>query len=100
MNEGDAGPPATWASGLVDESCPLPTQMLEGDVDRRNREGDVVQTLTPALEETTDRGVTAERLQQLDEGASHWDHRLLDTLRLHHLAVQGVDAVATAIVVE
>ena len=100
MDEGDARTPATGASGLVDEFGSLRTQVVESDVDRRNGEGDVVQTLALALEESADRGVGAERLQQLDEGASHRDHRLLDTLRLHYLPVQRLHPVATAIVVE
>ena len=100
MNEGDASSPATGAGGLVDQPGSLLTQVLESDVDRCNCEGDVVQALTPALEEAPDRGVAAEGLQQLDEGASHRDHCLLDTLRLHHLPVQGLHPIAAAIVVE
>ena len=57
MDEGDAGAPTTGASGIVDESRPLLTQMLQGDVDRSNREGDVMQALASALEEAADRCV-------------------------------------------
>ena len=100
MDKGDAGAPSTGAGDLVDESDALLTQMLEGDVDRRNGEGNMVQALAPALEEAADRRVGAERLQQLDEGSSHRDHRLLDTLSLHHLAIQRLNPISRPVVVE
>jgi len=100
MNEGDTGTPATGPSGLVDEPGSIFAQVLEGDIDRRNRKGDVMQTLASVLQESADRGVGAERPQQLDEGATHGDHRLLDTLRLHYLPVQGLHPVTASVAVE
>lgn len=100
MDEGDAGAPPPGAGGLVDESRPLITQMLQGDVDRRHRESDVVQALASALEETANRCFGGKRPQQLDEGASHRDHCLLDSLGVHHFPVEGLDPVPTPVSVE
>ena len=67
MDKGNPRAPTAGTRGLVDESCALLTQMLESNVDRCNRKGNMVQTLAPAVQETADRCVGAERLQQLDE---------------------------------
>jgi len=100
MDESDPGAPPSGAGSFVDESGALLAQVLESDVDRRNRIGDVMQALALALEESADRGVGAKGSQQLDEGASHRDHRLFDALSLHHLAIQRLYPVAGSVAVE
>ena len=60
----------------------------------------MVQALTLALEESADRGVGAKGSQQLDEGASHRDHRLLDALSFNDLAIQRLYPVAGPVAVE
>jgi len=100
MDECDPGTSPSGAGSLVDESGALLSQVLESDVNRRNRVGDVVQALALALEESADRGVGAKGSQQLNEGASHWDHRLLDALSFHHLAIERLYPVARPVAVE
>lgn len=100
MDESDAGAPSTGTGGLVDKPRSLFPQMLQGDVDRGNRKGNVVQSLTSALEEAPDRCLDGERLQKLDEGSSHRDHRLFDTLGLHDFPIKRLDPVTTAVIRE
>ncbi len=97
MDEGDAGSPPSWSGHIIDKPGAFLLQVIQGDVDRRHGECDVVQPFAPVLEKAPDGSVRRERLQQLDERAPDRDHRFLDSLGFDHLAVQRFDPVAVAI---
>ena len=99
MDEGDTSPPPAETWHGVDEPSSLVREMSEGTLDRDDRIGDVMQTLTPLGQEPTHRGFILYRLEQLDERATHRDHRLLHPLALHHLSIDGLDVVAVAIAI-
>lgn len=93
MHERDPRTAATHPRFLVDEANTLGPQMSEGGVDVGYRVGDMVHAFAAGTNELADRRLLAERLQQLNVRTSHGDHRLLDSLALHHLAMDWFDPV-------
>ena len=56
-----------------------------------------MKALAPPLQEPSHRAVAGQGLEELDEGSSHRDHRLLYTLGLDHFPGQRFDAVTVPI---
>jgi len=100
MDKGDARPPSPGSCRFVHEPRPLLPEMAQGDIDGGHHEGDVVEPLTPTLQEPSHRGVRAERLQQLDERSPDRDHRLFHPLGFDGLSIQRLDPITLPIAVE
>lgn len=100
MDEGDPGATSAHPRFGVDETCSLLLEMGKGSFDRYNSIGDVVQTFTILGQELTHRSFRAEGLEQLNKGAAHGDHRLLDPLALHFFPVHRLDPVTVPVSIE
>lgn len=97
MDEGDACSPSPEPRLLVDQPGAFGNEVLEGRLDRGDREGDVVQSLAALLEKAAYRSVGPKRHEQLDEGTAHRQHGLLDPLFLHDLPIQRLHPIAVSI---
>ncbi len=88
MQEGDPAA-ADPDPGLgVDQLDAGVAERAKDGVDVVDRIGDVVQARAPCVEELADRGVGAERAQQLDVALADVEQYRLDALRLDRLAVR------------
>lgn len=97
VDEGDSCPAAADARLRVDEPGTLRLEMGQSSVDVDDCVGDMMETFTMLGQEFAHRGFFSQRLKQLNEGATHRNHRLLDALAHHLLAVKGLYAIAVAI---
>jgi len=93
MHKRDPCAATTHPGFLVDEASALGPKVCEGGVDVGYRVGDMVHAFAAGTNELADRRLLAERLQQLDVRPSHGNHRFLDSLALHHLAMNRFDPV-------
>lgn len=100
MNECNAGPSTPDSGFGVDETCPARSEVVQSGVDRSHCVGNVMQALTTLGQEPAHRGFRAQRLEELNEGATHGDHRLLDSLALHRLAIERLDPIPLTVSVD
>ena len=87
MHERDLEPEHAVARPLVDQLDTLLRELGERSLHVGDLVGDVVHPFTPLREETADRGVVAERGEQLDAALADAHRRRLDALLLDPLAV-------------
>jgi len=92
VDEGDPVPVTANPRLAIDELGAGLDQMSQGGVEVGHLDGDVMQPLATPVQESTDRGIAAERHQQLQVRAPQRNHRLLDPLVGHDLATQRLDA--------
>ncbi len=97
MDEGNPGTSASDPRLGVDETGTGRSEVSEGGVDGDHRIGDMMKTLTSVGHKSTHRGFRPQWLKQLDERATHRDHRLFDTLALHRFPVERFHQIALTI---
>ena len=100
MDEGDPGATAPDTRLGVDETDPLLPEMGESRVDGDDCVCDMMEPFTILRQEPADRSFRAKWLEELHERATDGDHRLLDSLALHTLAVDRIDAVSISVAVD
>jgi hypothetical protein len=87
MDERDLKPKEASVRLLVDQLDALLGEPLELSLEIAHLVGDVVHARPAAREELPDRGLIAERREQLDSTLADPDGRCLDALRGNHVAV-------------
>lgn len=93
MHERDPRSPAANTRLLVYQANTLGLQVIEGGIDVGDGVGNMVHTLAARTDELADRRIPAERLQQLNMGASDGNHRLLNSLALDDLSMNRLHPV-------
>jgi hypothetical protein len=88
MNKRDPGSAPADPRLVINEPGALCPQVVERFVDIGYGESDVMHALASRGDKATHRRIVTEWPEQLDEGTSDCDHRLLDTLLLHDFAIQ------------
>lgn len=86
MNEGDTRSSATETRLLIHEMGALSGEMRQRCFDVGDGQGDVMDTLAPAVEEPPNVAVGGERRHQLHERATDRHHRLFHTLLGHYFS--------------
>lgn len=76
------------ARGFVDERISLTAQLLQGGREVRHLVGEVMHSVAPALEKLSDRGIGAERSEELDAPGAGTDEDDFDVLGFHDLSTR------------
>jgi len=100
MDERNSLTAPTNARFRVDQHRALRFEMRQCSLDIGDLEGKVMDSLTISLQESTDRSIRRQWLQQLHVRASDGDHCFLNPLRLHDLSVERLDAILIVEAVE
>ena len=98
MDKSNTGAPTPCPRLLINELGSGLLEMLQGSIDIGNCQRYVVHSLAPRLDESTDRSVGTQRLEQLDERPAHSNHRFLDPLGSDHFSIDRFGTVHEGIV--